>query len=320
MANLDSRQLEALKADLNRRAHVALHLHPDRRTPRGEKVCEGLLRSGRYHGQFVTGVSNGGLSPELGGPRDRWEQQLFAGTYRDAPPESRPKYGALALMGYADGPAPRFGCCYLLLHPTCSQTCTFTYGDSCEQPDHRGTWGCWDDILAAMFGDAFSREAALGTTGLRPPALIKRLLAQLSPASRVAPGQGPLSHNLDHYVEAQVHGDIELARDVQALVADPAFRDTETGDTLKHLCATYGIELCWHPGYVLAPADVPPDFRGPSMPALARELAGGQQLDAAMIGKAANADPARYQLLKLLWHVLVRYGKPRRAKTIETGS
>ena len=32
---------------------------------------------------------------------------------------------------------------------------------------------------------------------------------------------------LDDYIEAQVHGPVRLDRDVEALVLDPSFRDTD---------------------------------------------------------------------------------------------
>ncbi|MNI90631.1 hypothetical protein D3C73_1481770 [compost metagenome] len=76
-------------------------------------------------------------------------------------------------------------------------------------------------------------------------------------------------------------------------------------------------------GFELAVYDVPSDFRGPSMPSLARRIASEDFINASIIGKAArdlSIDPLPWsdrgsyeevlQELKLLWHVLVRYGKP----------
>jgi hypothetical protein len=69
--------------------------------------------------------------------------------------------------------------------------------------------------------------------------------------------------------------------------------------------------------------EVPRDFRGPEMPSLAKRIATGRYFDAAMIGAAAASvtrDPASWHDcgtpdhvlggLKLLWHVLVRFGHP----------
>ncbi|MGC4054723.1 MAG: DUF3626 domain-containing protein [Paludibaculum sp.] len=46
---------------------------------------------------------------------------------------------------------------------------------------------------------------------------------------------------LDTGVEAQVHGPIELSRDVERLVADPAFATTPTGQALEALAGKYKL-------------------------------------------------------------------------------
>src|SRR5262249_13743729 len=128
---------------------------------------------------------------------------------------------------------------------------------------------------------------------------------------------------LNHYIEAQVHADVRLGDDVEILVADPSFRDGDTGATLCAIAERYYIRLLWHGGFVMSPRDVRDDFRGPTMPSLAARVAVAGRIDAAAIGAAARAlkhDPAAWgdrgdyatvlQELKLLWHVLVRFGRP----------
>ena len=79
----------------------------------------------------------------------------------------------------------------------------------------------------------------------------------------------------------------------------------------------------WHQGFALDLKDVPSDFRGPGMPSLAQRVASKSYLDTSMIGVAAASlkrDPEAWidrgtysevlQELKLLWHVLVTFGKP----------
>ncbi|MBJ7968211.1 DUF3626 domain-containing protein, partial [Bacillus cereus] len=81
------------------------------------------------------------------------------------------------------------------------------------------------------------------------------------------------ARNLNHYIEAQVHGDISLKEDVEALVVDPSFKGTDVGRTLEEICLKYAIDLYWHMGFVLAIDEVPMDFRGSKMPSLARRIA-----------------------------------------------
>ena len=102
----------------------------------------------------------------------------------------------------------------------------------------------------------------------------------------------PIGRSLDDYIEAQIHGVIDLSSDVEALVADPSYRNTPIGHLLHALCERYNLTLSWHPGFCLAVRDVPDDFRGPAMPPLAKRIDqrfGGSlgMLDATIIGKAA---------------------------------
>lgn len=139
------------------------------------------------------------------------------------------------------------------------------------------------------------------------------------------PEKGVLGRSLDDYIEAQVHGDIDLSTDVEMLVADPSYQGTPIGDQLEQVCSKYGIRLAWHPGFQLDVEDVPDDFRGPAIPAFARRVERFAtvrgKLDAATIGRAAASfhyEPERwqdwaepdviFQHFKQLWHVLVRFG------------
>jgi hypothetical protein len=112
-----------------------------------------------------------------------------------------------------------------------------------------------------------------------------------------------------------------LNRDVELLVADPAFASTPTGRVLHELADKYGFELKWHCGFRLSVHDVPDDFRGPAMPRFAQRVAGATEiLDAVRIGQAAASlyrHPAQgsewgdywdvVQLFRQIWHVLVHF-------------
>lgn len=129
--------------------------------------------------------------------------------------------------------------------------------------------------------------------------------------------------NLNHYIEAQVHGDISLKNHVDILVADPGFKDTEIGEIFNELCTENDIKLFWHNGYAMSLGEVPRKFRGPIMPEIAKQVSSKGYLSTEMIGIAAQAlkqnpddwskfgeFPEVLQQLKYLWHVLVTFGKP----------
>jgi hypothetical protein len=173
-------------------------------------------------------------------------------------------------------------------------------------------------ILAAAFEECFTRDFALGVSHIRPTQLMERILNLGTPLQDPS---GP-SRNLDHFVEAQVHGDVLLGRDVEELVADPSFRDSDTGRDLEAMSTKYKFPLRWHQGFRMQVVDVPMDFRGSTMSSLAARVARDGFVDAEAIGRGVrelSRDPRAWkergtyaevvQELKLLWHVLVRFGE-----------
>ncbi|MFT3765165.1 MAG: DUF3626 domain-containing protein [Minicystis sp.] len=317
-----------IAADLGRKARVTLSFHPDRLLADGRTVIEALVAEGRYRSQFETGISNGSRTAYRGGERDRWEEALFGGAYqeRGAAPAERPRYGGLDVMRHADGASPRFGSCYLVLRSHVAPFCTFTWGDSHLGPEHVGTLDAFEPILAAMLASAETQPDTLGVRGLTVPGLVERLAS----LDRDGAAEDVVGRALDGYIEAQVHGDIALGEDVEALVIDPAFAGTTAGEHLHALGARYGLPVRAHPGFVLAVTDVPPDFRGPRMVPLAARLAARfsraqGELDAVVVGRAAaslHRAPQAWedwgkpdetlQHLKQMWHVLVAFGRARR--------
>jgi hypothetical protein len=323
MSNVSKEAFEKAVVQLKLNSRVALHFHPDRLAPQMKTVAEALLEQGIYKSQFETMLSNGSLSAQPGGERDLWEKQLYGGAYHKKGPDfsDRPRYGALDLFGSYDGPAPRFGSCYFVLKREVSDRCTFTYLDSSRNPDEKGTFEEFDDILAALLEETFTREFALGERSLTVPKLIRYLNESCGPSIKLSRDEPKRS--LDHYIEAQVHSVVSLNKDVEKLVADSCFKATETGKFLQEICRTNSIPLAWHPGFALPLHDTPSDFRGPTMPSLAKRVANGGHVDAHMIGVSAadlRANPENWadrgsykevlQELKLLWHVLVKFGKP----------
>ncbi|MEC0129135.1 DUF3626 domain-containing protein [Paenibacillus pabuli] len=322
LSNIPWNTFEEAVRKIKSHARVALHFHPDRPVVDMKSVAQSLFEQGIYKSQFETLISNGSVSAYSGGPRDLWEEKLFGGAYQleGAANSERPKYGALHLLFHPDGPSPRFGSCYFLLKPNASHRCTFTYGGSQDDPKEKGTYEELDDILSALFTDAFFRDYAIGEKDLTPQKLIEQLYnleRPLKDPSKLVPYR-----NLNHFIETQVHGEIRLEDDVEVLVADPSFKGTDIGNYLEQICIKYSIELFWHMGFVMRSEDVPPDFRGPTMPSLAKRIARNGNIDASVIGNAVNdlkrnpdlwSDRGNYeevlQELKYMWHVLVRYGK-----------
>jgi hypothetical protein len=317
-------------------ARIVLHFHPDRFGHGTMNVAESLLREGAYRNQFETGLSSASPTAYPGGERDEWERALFGGDYHTAGvlASERPKYGALELIRFSDGPTPRFGSCYFVLQGVMGRTSlTFMGSEDRRAVDSLGTITQPHSMMAALLTEIENGGMAsppwppfqaptLGVQNLT----VRRLCGLLHDLrkGRKEPSESELGRVLDTAIEAQVHGPIELDRDVERLVADPAFADTLVGETLRELAGKYGFPLQWHRGFRLPVREVPEDFRGPAVPLLAARIdCPDGILDAAAIGRAAasfHREPERWrdlgnhtqllQYLRQIWHVLVHYGRP----------
>jgi hypothetical protein len=113
---------------------------------------------------------------------------------------------------------------------------------------------------------------------------------------------------LDDYIEAHVHGVIDLTRDVEALVLDPCYRDTPVQAAARKLACP--VE--WHGGFTLTTAELRrhPGYRGPEFVALGPALARDGVLDPGVIGTASRTARYHEQYLKRVWHYVARFGTP----------
>jgi hypothetical protein len=252
---------------------ITLNFHPDRLV-RGLPILTALAQDGAYHSQFLTGTSNGGLTAHPGGDRWRWESRIFGGTYDDAAAYERPVYGALNFRRQVVGAAPRFGSSHFRLTGATLARATFCYPDSAAEPTHFG-------IAAGM--------------------------------SLIALADADEQDALNDYIEAQVHGGVVLARDVEALVLDVCYRGTPVEAAARRL----PCPVEWHPGYRLTVAELRrhADYRGQGYAELGARIARDSRLDPRVIGDAARAGRYELQDLKMVWHCLARYGAPEGAGT-----
>lgn len=337
---------QQLLSELSRQGSLTLNFHPDRLIGDGRSVAQALFEDGTYRGQFETRISNGGLTAYPGGYRDAWEAALFGGCYQRAGvgPGERPKYGGLNLMNHLNGACPRFGSCHLRLKATVRERATLLYGDSAEGRAELGTVDAFEAVLAPLLEDLAAGHGALGRAELDLGGFVDGVVGK-----DIAAGRGlfvpAMTNALNDYVEAQVHGVIELAGDVEAVVIDPAFVDTSIAASLIAAAQRYGLSIEWHRGTGLAVSDVPasssqvagqPPMRWELLldqgrgRRLAQLVVGrhGQtdgRLDAAGIGQAAvsvvrdpglwgdwGTQPEVLVHLKDLWLMLVALGDPLR--------
>lgn len=311
--------------------YLTSNFHPDRLIADGRSVIAALFEDGIYRSQFETKISNGGLTAFAGGDRDKWEEAMLGGAYqavgvRDA---ERPKYGGLNLMQYTDGACPRFGSCHLRLKQSILPRATLTFGDSATNPSDIAVIDAFEPVLAGLLERIDIDQNALGTSNVTVTEFVKALVEPNSDEAKTifAPKQG---RALDDYIEAQIHGELNMAEEVDAIVADPSFQGTATGEILEATAKKYSISLEWHAGFELKPSEMSNEFRGSEIPPLAKHIVeshsvDGLHVDAAAIGMAAVSVVASPELwadwgsskdtlqhIKYIWHTLVVFGKPKR--------
>lgn len=252
---------------IDRNLKVTFNFHPDR-IQGSLHILDSLAQTGIYKSQFETQTSNGGLTAHPGSDRWNWESRIFGNAYDSAYPEERPKYGSLNYKNSQYGGSPRFGSAYLRLAEDVLDRTTFCYPDSVFEPEAFGTAQHMNLIKLALADD-------------------KDLL--------------------DDYVEAQVHGELNLTRDVEALVLDPSYRSTGVEELAKKL----GCNIEWHDGFVLSIDEIIkyPDYRGEEYIQLGQEISENGVLTPYIIGLAAATGKYDQQNLKRVWHYLARFGQ-----------
>ncbi|MFJ2884565.1 DUF3626 domain-containing protein [Streptomyces sp. NPDC087305] len=255
------------------RLRITLNFHPDR-TASGRPILDALAQDGTYHSQFVTGTSNGGLTAHPGGDRRRWESRIFAGAYDEAPAPERPVYGALNFRRQVVGAAPRFGSSHLRLTGAALARATFCYPDSATEPTD---FGVASGMHLIALAEADEQDA------------------------------------LNDYIETQVHGGVDLARDTEALVLDSSYRGTPVETAARRL----PCPVEWHPGYRLSVRELHrhADYRGQEYADLGGLIAERGTVDPRIIGDAARTGRYALQDLKMVWHTLARFGAPEGAGT-----
>lgn len=247
---------------------VTINFHPDRMTKEGKPILSAMAKDGVLKSQFQTGTSNGGLTAFHGGDRWKWEQRVFEGVYDQSSDHLRPKYGALQFIESVAGGAPRFGSSYFRLNPHVLERTTFCYPDSFYEPENFAT----AEQVSAL----------------------------------IALAEGDIPDELDRYVEAHIHGEIRIDRDVDALVLDPIYQ----GTNIEKLANELPCKIEWHEGY-RAEVDVFsafPEYRGEEFIELARQIAVNNLITPDVLSHAIYQQGFDEQNVKKVWHYLARFG------------
>lgn len=214
---------------VEKHARITVQFHPDKKLPDGTTCIDSFLADPKYKNQFETKISSGSLGPKAGSSRDGWEKKLFRGAYHEATefvPEERPKYGGLSPLNNPRGNGGDwYGSCFLELRQDVKFRSTFTPSDSAGcQADQVTTL----DTVEVMFEQVMKSD----------PEYLKSLF-EVARGDKYAMTK---KYNRS-YIEAQVHGELRLDRDVDFIVIHTKYMTTPYGEKLKQLAEAVGASI-----------------------------------------------------------------------------
>ena len=213
-------KLSITEDDLNMMYNYIINIAPVLIHINLNNILEHLCNDIYYRNQFQVSMSGGILSYAL---RIEWEKNLFNNAYGDVDGFYRVKYGPLNFTNDPNGVKScyPYGNSYLLLNNNVKQRTTFCYGDS---------GGFITGI--ATFRHFYHIINNLDDNGLKN----LNLLANGETTS--------VDSNYGFYIECQYHGDINLERDVDAIVVNQEHKnDKKIQELLVKFCDRHGCDL-----------------------------------------------------------------------------
>lgn len=186
-----------------------------------------LKADAKYRNLFETRLTSG--CSDLA-KRRSWEERLFKGIYKDSQPAERVKYGVLNAVNDPMGissVAKQYGLDYLVLRGVRLRA-TFSDRDSCN--DGQLASCEWYAHVLELYND-------LELLAVTEVALGHRLYADSSVLETAAGG----------YKEVQIHGDIQFAEHIDAVVLHPSRRGNAKEKDIEAWCEQLGIRLEYMP-------------------------------------------------------------------------
>mmetsp|Transcript_86324 Transcript_86324/g.171382 ORF Transcript_86324/g.171382 Transcript_86324/m.171382 type:complete len:640 (-) Transcript_86324:227-2146(-) len=201
-------------------APILLHIDIDKMLPFMESDTH-------YRNQFETKTSGGLLKPTV---REKWERDLFQGSYEKAAGFHRPKYGVQNVMNDYRGvvKAKQYGQSYLILKDV-RLRCTFSPEDSANLKAERLAVL---DFYAHVLNEYSDDE-------------LKETLKVANSADAAVLGDSEKVGKMK-YKEAQIHGEVAFGEHVERLVVHTKHK-TQGGmeARLEAMCAKHGFQFSW---------------------------------------------------------------------------
>jgi len=173
----------------------------------------------RIKNLFEVNTGRGGTDQKT---RASWETTMFNGFYDNAEPHERVKYGSLNIDSNPDGvmSTVAYGDAFIVLKQEVKYRITLVYGDS----------------------SGISYHLHIATPKYLTNILNYIPTTVLDAAIRVAKGQ-TIEYASYQYIEAQIHGELRMDRDVAKLIIKRSLYVSDKGQAVVEMCNRFGIEL-----------------------------------------------------------------------------
>ncbi|CAE7869240.1 CML6 [Symbiodinium sp. KB8] len=193
-----------------------------------DKVGQFFMKDTHYRNQFETKTSGGLLKTSA---REKWERGLFGTAYDDAKPAERPKYGVQNIWNDPRGVvgARQYGDSYIVLKDF-RLRCTLSPQDSANLPARKLAVLDYYAHVLLEYSDKELKEAIR---------VAEKGDEKVGDSEMVVEKWGMYKEK----GEAQLHGEIDLRKHVDRLVANERHR--KQADWVKKLCKKNGWTLTW---------------------------------------------------------------------------
>ncbi|CAE7869243.1 Slc24a2 [Symbiodinium sp. KB8] len=190
-----------------------------------DKVGQFFMKDTHYRNQFETKTSGGLLKTSA---REKWERGLFGTAYDGARPAERPKYGVQNIWNDPRGVvgARQYGDSYIVLKDI-RLRCTLSPQDSANLPARRLAVL---DYYAHVLLEYSDKE-------------LKETIRVAEKGDEKVGDSEKVVEKWGMYKEAQLHGEIDLRKHVDRLVANERHR--KQADWVESICKKNGWTLTW---------------------------------------------------------------------------
>lgn len=222
---------------LDQQAPLTINLAPNVNVGDSEiSVFKSLQDDGRYKNLWERGgkrATNPKAPKRSPGFFLHKESKTFQSEYNRTQARERPKYGALNPLKLSEGGAAVFGRGVLILKQEVKDRTTYVPRDSrFTQMNQVGFQGAMAGCLAAKQDDYLDQlmQVALGR----------------SDQGRYVAEKAPGAFTGSNYIEAHIHGDINLATDLSGVALDRRYQGTRYAQDAEDFARHFNVPIEWY--------------------------------------------------------------------------